>query len=189
MDFFARMAMTQSILMVVWLALSCLVAWAAAKKGRSAGLFFIGSVFLSPILMYLILVVPGATKLVVVLVVIVIGVGIYRSYSNRPGSAEDSAAGGPPTAQEQQDIRLDLIEIANAEINCMRMNSKFRALEELRSRHNVRDWVHVNGRAGYAYSLEITGNDFVVKAKYTGPGGELPELSVNNGNVNHVTER
>lgn len=50
-DFFARVALTQIILMVVWLGLSILVASAAAKKGRSAAWFFVGSLILSPVLM------------------------------------------------------------------------------------------------------------------------------------------
>ena len=165
---------------LIYLAGGIVVAIVASKRGRSPMRYFFGSLVFSPILMLIPLFIPHGGKILAALVVLICVLIVYDKYS---AMENDSSAGGPPTFTERRWLHDDLLSIAGAE---MRTNGTYKSLAELKSGHQVPAWVHVNGRAGYAYTLETSGSNFIVRAKYVGPGEGFQEYTVSSDDVKTV---
>ncbi len=121
----------------------------------------------------------GMMGLVGLILALGIGMFIYRAQftgSGTPGSSITQGTNNPRAAADLTGVKNDLMTMANAERAYMALNGKYATLEELSSEGHV--YVNTQGRFGYTYSIDISGNHFVISASYHGPATGMPELSV-----------
>jgi len=111
--------------------------------------------------------------------VMAIGLFIYRSYFTGSGSSGGGVTMGtnnPRAAADIAGVKNDLMAMAQAERAFMALNGRYATLEELQSGGHM--YVDPRGRLGYTYSAEITENHFAITARYSGPATGMPELSI-----------
>ena len=121
----------------------------------------------------------GMMGLIGLILALGIGMFIYRAQLTGGGTPESSITMGtnnPRAAADLAGVKNDLMAMANAERYYMALNGKYATLEDLQSEGHV--YADPKGRLGYSYSIEISGNHFVITARYHGPATGMPELSV-----------
>jgi hypothetical protein len=122
----------------------------------------------------------GVTGLLGLVVVLVIGLFVYRSYFTGGAGGVGGVTMGtnnPRAAADIVGVKADLNSMAQAERAFMALNGRYASLEELRSSGNLLvDFSR--GRQGYTYSAEVSERHFTVTATYSGPATGMPTLSV-----------
>ena len=119
----------------------------------------------------------GVMGLIGLILTLGIGMFIYRAqFTGTPGSSITQGTNNPRAAADLAGVKNDLMSMANAERSYRALNGKYATLEELSSEGHV--YVNTQGRFGYTYSIDISGNHFVISASYHGPATGMPELSV-----------
>ena len=111
--------------------------------------------------------------------ILTLGIGMFIYRAQFTGTSESSITQGtnnPRAAADLAGVKNDLMSMANAERSYMALNGKYATLEELSSAGHIN--VNREGRLGYTYSIDISGNHFVITASYHGPASGMPELSV-----------
>ena len=117
----------------------------------------------------------GVMGLIGVLLTLGIGMFIYRAQFTGTSSITQGT-NNPRAAADLAGAKSDLMTMANAERSYRTLNGKYANLEELSSEGHV--YVNTQGRFGYTYSIDISGNHFVITASYHGPATGMPKLSV-----------
>ncbi len=121
----------------------------------------------------------GVLGLLGVVIVLAVGLTIYRSYFTGSGSPSGSVTMGtnnPRAAADISGVKNDLSVLAQAERAYFALNGKYATLEELQSEGHVA--INAQGRLNYSYSIEISGNHFAITAKYRGPATGMPDFSI-----------
>ena len=119
----------------------------------------------------------GVMGLIGLLLTLGIGMFIYRAqFTGSPESSITQGTNNPRAAADLSGVKSDLMTMANAERSYRALNGNYATLEELSSEGHV--YVNTQGRFGYTYSIDISGNHFVITASYHGPATGMPKLSV-----------
>ena len=120
----------------------------------------------------------GVFSLIGLLIVVGVGMFIYRGYFTAGGGAATMGTNNPRAAVDITRVKSDLTAMAQAERNNQALNGSYAQLLEL----------HLNGslavdptsnRDGYTYSAEIGAGHFTITAAYNGPATGMPTLSIN----------
>lgn len=116
--------------------------------------------------------------LAAVLVAAAVVYGIFHYYFRKMPTTDEGTA--PTQAISLTGVRMDLLQIAQAERSYIALNSRCAPLDELVSSSTLS--VPRSGRDGYTYSVECFGADFKVSARHEpAPGGSrirYPNLAV-----------
>ena len=113
-----------------------------------------------------------------IVIVLVIGQFIYRSYFTGPsGGAASMGSNNPRAVADVAGVKNDLIAMAQAERAYMALNGRYASLDDLRQSGDLmidpaRD------RQGYYYSAQVSDRSFLITATYTGPATGMPTLSI-----------
>jgi hypothetical protein len=103
---------------------------------------------------------------------------VYYGYLKRMPSTDQGTA--PTQAISLTGVRMDLLQIAQAERGYAALNSRCASLDELISSHSLS--MERPERDGYAYSVECSGADFTATARHApAPSGSpirYPALAV-----------
>lgn len=119
----------------------------------------------------------GVLSLIGLLVVVGIGMFIYRGYFTSNNGAATMGTNNPRAVADVTGVKNDLNAMAQAERSNQALNGSYAPLEEL----------HANGsltvdparnRDGYTYSAEISAGHFTITATYSGPASGMPTLSI-----------
>lgn len=105
-------------------------------------------------------------SLVGLLVVLVIGYFIYRSFIMQSLPKEEGG-GTPVSAISTTGVKNDLIAIAQAERSYFAEHGSYASLSELTSSGAMT--MTRSGRDGYTYSVDTQAGGFTVTARYSGP--------------------
>lgn len=105
-------------------------------------------------------------SLVALLVTLVIGYLIYRSFITQQLPKEDGG-GSPVSAISATGVKNDLIAIAQAERAWFAEHGSYASLSELTSSGALT--MTRSGRDGYTYSVDTQAGGFTVTARYSGP--------------------
>jgi hypothetical protein len=112
-----------------------------------------------------------------VAMILVLAAGMYI-YSRQVKALSPTAANNPKATVNLTGVRMDLSNIANAERRYMASEGKYGSLDDLISGQFISE---VRQRGPYTYSVDVSGENFVVTATRGGnadPG--LPEtMSIN----------
>ncbi len=112
-------------------------------------------------------------------IVLVIGQFIYKSYFTGPrGGATTLGSNNPRAVADVVGVKNDLIAIAQAQRAYMALNGRYASLDELRKSGDLQI-DPARGRLGYSYSAQISDRSFVITASYSGPATGMPTLSIN----------
>lgn len=116
--------------------------------------------------------------LALILVAAAVIFGVYHFYLRKmPTSDEGTAA---TQAINLTGVRMDLLQIAQAERGYMALNSRCTSIEELSSSGSLA--LKRAGREGYTYAVECSATDFTVTARHApaSPGSPIryPVLAV-----------
>ena len=116
--------------------------------------------------------------LAAILVAAAVVYAIFHYYFQKMPTTDEGTA--PTQAISLTGVRMDLLQIAQAERSYIALNSHCAALDELGSSSALS--VPRTGRDGYAYSVECSGADFRVSARHEpAPAGSpirCPNLAV-----------
>jgi hypothetical protein len=118
----------------------------------------------------------GMMSLLGILIVVVIGMFIYRNYFT--GSTDvTQGTGNVRAAADITGVKNDLLGMAQAERAYMALNGRYASLDELHSSGNLlvdpaRD------RQGYYYSSQVSDRSFTITATYSGPATGMPTFSI-----------
>jgi hypothetical protein len=118
----------------------------------------------------------GMMSLLGILIVVVIGMFIYRNYFT--GSTDvTQGTGNVRAAADITGVKNDLLAMAQAERAYMALNGRYASLDELHSSGNLlvdpaRD------RQGYYYSSQVSDRSFTITATYSGPATGMPTFSI-----------
>jgi hypothetical protein len=118
----------------------------------------------------------GMMSLLGILIVVVIGMFIYRNYFT--GSTDvTQGTGNVRAAADITGVKNDLLGMAQAERAYMTLNGRYASLDELHSSGNLlvdpaRD------RQGYYYSSQVSDRSFTITATYSGPATGMPTFSI-----------
>jgi hypothetical protein len=110
-------------------------------------------------------------------IVVAIGLFIYRSYFTQNQAAITMGTNNPRAAADITGVKNDLIAMAQAERNYQALNGKYVSLDQLRSEGSL-TVDPVRGRQGYTYSAEISDSHFKITAAYSGPASGMPTLFI-----------
>lgn len=112
------------------------------------------------------------------LIVLGIGLFVYRSYFTGPaGGATSVGTPNPRAIADVSGVKNDLLAMAQAERTYMALNGRYATLEELyRSGDLLLD--PSRERQGYSYSAEIAERRFRITATYHGPAADMPSFSI-----------
>ena len=118
----------------------------------------------------------GMMSLLGILIVVAIGMFIYRNYFTGPTDVTQGT-GNVRAAADITGVKNDLLAMAQAERAYMALNGRYASLDELHSSGNLlvdpaRD------RQGYYYSSQVSDRSFTITATYTGPATGMPTLSI-----------
>jgi hypothetical protein len=119
----------------------------------------------------------GVLSLIGLLVVVGIGMFIYRSYFTAGGGAATMGTSNPRAAADTTGVKNDLLAMAQAERSNQALNGNYATLEELHANGNLLIDPARN-RDGYAYSAEVSAGHFSITATYSGPASGMPTLSI-----------
>ena len=120
----------------------------------------------------------GLMSLLGLVIVLVIGQFIYRSYFTGPsGGATTMGSNNPRAVADVVGVKNDLLAMAQAERAYMALNGRYASLADLRQSGDLmidpaRD------RQGYYYSAQVSERSFLITATYTGPATGMPTLSI-----------
>jgi K+-transporting ATPase c subunit len=109
--------------------------------------------------------------LVGLLVVLVIGYFVYRSFIMQSLPKEEGG-GTPVSAISATGVKNDLIAIAQAERAYFAEHGSYASLSELTSSGAMN--MTRSGRDGYTYSVDAQAGGFTVTARYSGPVSPPP---------------
>jgi hypothetical protein len=90
-----------------------------------------------------------------------IGLGLYLYFKQMPSTDAGTA---PTQAINLTGVRMDLLQIAQAERTHIAMNSECASLDDLISSHSVS--MQRPEREGYAYTINCSATDFTVTARH-----------------------
>jgi len=118
----------------------------------------------------------GMMSLLGILIVVAIGMFIYRSYFTGPTDVTQGT-GNVRAAADITGVKNDLLAMAQAERAYMALNGRYASLDELHSSGNLlvdpaRD------RQGYYYSSQVSDRSFSITATYSGPATSMPMFSI-----------
>ena len=119
----------------------------------------------------------GVLSLIGLLVVVGIGLFIYRGYFTAGGGAATAGTNNPRATADISGVKNDLLAMAQAERSNQALNGNYAPLEELHANGNLLI-DPVRNRDGYAYSAEISAGHFTITATYSGPATGMPTLSI-----------
>ena len=119
----------------------------------------------------------GVMSLLGLLVVLAIGLFLYRSYFTGSNDAATLGTNNPRAVADVAGVKNDLMAIAQAERSFMALNGRYAPLEELRSSGNLL-LDPARGRQGYTYSADVADSHFKITATYSGPATGMPALSI-----------
>ena len=119
----------------------------------------------------------GVLSLVGLLIVVGVGLFIYRNYFTEGSGAVTMGTNNPRAAADVTEVESDLLAMAQAERNNQALNGNYAPLEELHSNGNLAVDPARN-RDGYTYSLEISAGHFTITTTYSGPATGMPTLSI-----------
>ncbi len=120
----------------------------------------------------------GVVSLLGLVLVMAIGLFIYRSYFTGSNGVNMVATGNPRAAIDIIGVKNDLNAMAQAERTFMALNGRYATLGELRSSGNLLI-DPARGRQGYTYSADVSDRRFTITATYSGPATGMPTLSIN----------
>lgn len=111
--------------------------------------------------------------------VIVVGIGlyIYRSYFTADQGAVTMGTNNPRGAADITGVKNDLMAMAQAERNYQALNGKYVSLDQLVSDGSL-TVDPGRGRQGYTYSADVSDGGFKITANYSGPASGMPTLSI-----------
>jgi hypothetical protein len=116
--------------------------------------------------------------LAVILVSVAILYGAFHYYFQKMPTTDEGTA--PTQAISLTGVRSDLLQIAQAELSYIALNSHCVSLDELISSDTLS--VPRTGRDGYTYSIECSGAEFNVTARHSpAPAGSpirYPNLTI-----------
>ena len=119
----------------------------------------------------------GILSFLSLVIVVAVGLMIYRSYFTGPGGVATLGTDNPRAVIDVTGVKNDLLSMAQAERAFQVLNGRYAPLAELQSSGNlVID--PARGRQGYTYSASVSGNSFTVTATYSGPATGMPTLSI-----------
>ena len=111
-------------------------------------------------------------------VILVLAFGMW--YYLKSAKVVSPANGTPQATVETTGVEQDLLAIANAERRYNATNNKYVGLDELISSGELS--MGRTTRAGYSYSVDVSGGSFVAKAHNSNPPQGAPgDLSVDAG--------
>ena len=119
----------------------------------------------------------GVMGILGLVVVVAIGLFIYRSYFTAGSGAITMGTNNPRAAVDITGVKNDLIAMAQAERTFNALNGKYAMLEELHSDGTLAA-DPARGRQGYTYSADVSDSHFTITANYSGPATGMPTLSV-----------
>jgi hypothetical protein len=119
----------------------------------------------------------GVISLIGLLVVVGIGLFIYRGYFTAGGGAATMGTNNPRAAVDITGVKSDLMAMAQAERTNHALNGNYAPLDELHSNGNLLIDPARN-RDGYSYSAEVSAGHFSITATYSGPASGMPTLSI-----------
>jgi len=108
--------------------------------------------------------------LISLMIVAAIGMGIYTY------TLKQASPGNGMVATQSIDVtgvQTDLMSLAQAERMYYAQNGSYADLDTLASNGTMN--ITRTSRGGYTYSVETSGNGFVVTARYTAPPVEMPK--------------
>jgi hypothetical protein len=115
------------------------------------------------------------------LVVVAVGFGIYEYSLKKMPTADSGTA--PTQAINLTGVRMDLLQIAQAERTYVAMNSQCASMDELISSHSLA--MQRPEREGYTYTLTCSGTDFTVTARHApapeGSAIRYPAFAIDQG--------
>lgn len=88
--------------------------------------------------------------------------GVYQYYLKKMPTTDEGTA--PTQAISLTGVRMDLLQIAQAERGYIAVNSQCASLEQLASSNTLS--MSRSERDGYSYSVECSGGDFSVTARH-----------------------
>ncbi|MGC0773866.1 MAG: hypothetical protein WB543_13105 [Candidatus Acidiferrum sp.] len=119
--------------------------------------------------------------LIAILVAAALLLGIYHYYFKKMPTTDEGTA--PTQAISLTGVRMDLLQIAQAERGYIALNGHCASLEELASSNSLA--MSRPERDGYSYSIECSGADFSVTARHApAPAGSpirYPTLAIDQG--------
>ena len=114
--------------------------------------------------------------------------GVYEYYIKSMPKTDSGTA--PTQAVSLTGVRMDLLQIAQAERGYIALNNNCVSLEELLSSHSLS--MSKAEREGYTYSIECSGNDFTVTARHpAAPDGSpirYPALAIDQNMQAHEVQ-
>jgi hypothetical protein len=111
-------------------------------------------------------------------IVLVIGMFIYRSYfTGATGAATTLGSNNPRAVADVTGVKNDLIAMAQAERAFMAFNGRYAALDDLQKSGDLLI-DPARGRLGYSYSSQVSDRSFTITATYSGPATGMPMLSI-----------
>jgi hypothetical protein len=119
----------------------------------------------------------GVISLIGLVVVVGIGMFIYRGYFTAGGGAVTMGTNNPRAAVDISGVKSDLTAMAQAERTNQALNGNYAPLEELHSNGNLLVDPARN-RDGYTYSAQVSAGHFSITATYSGPASGMPTLSI-----------
>ena len=120
----------------------------------------------------------GVVSLLGLVLVMAIGLFIYRSYFTGSSGVSMVATDNPRAVIDIIGVKNDLNTMAQAERTFMALNGRYATLGELHSSGNLLI-DPARGRQGYTYSADVSGRRFTITATYSGPATGMPTLSIN----------
>jgi hypothetical protein len=119
----------------------------------------------------------GVFSLLGLVVVVAVGLFIYRSYFTAGSGAITMGTNNPRAAVDITGVKNDLNAMAQAERTFNALNGKYATLEDL---HSSGDLLvdPARNRDGYTYSADVSASHFTITASYSGPATGMPTLSV-----------
>ena len=120
----------------------------------------------------------GVVSLLGLVLVVAIGLFVYRSYFTGSNGVATMGTDNPRAAVDITGVQMDLNAMAQAERAFMAINGRYATLEELRSSGNLLI-DPARGRQGYTYRAQVNGRRFTITATYNGPATGMPTLSIN----------
>ena len=128
----------------------------------------------------------GVVSLLGLLLVVAVGLLLYRSYFTGSSGVMPGGTNNPRDAVNIVGVKNDLNSMAQAERAFMALNGRYVSLEELHSSGSL-SIDPARGRQGYTYKADISGRRFTITATYSGPATGMSTLAINE--AMQITER
>ena len=114
-----------------------------------------------------------------IVMVLAIGLFIYRSYFTGPtGGATTLGSNNPRAVADVAGVKNDLLAMAQAQRAYLALNGRYASLDELQRSGDLQIDPS-RGRLGYSYSAQVSDRSFTITASYSGPATGMPTLSIN----------